>query len=126
MDPQEWIVRADSRELRFTGVLLAEAGSDAPGKMRWIELALYKTTGGNYVVERVGRTDYVTNPDTGKPEYDLFFGQVCDTADAVIETLKARDNEGAWFLSNVAKRLLNEASGKDEPIRKAYTVEHVN
>lgn len=49
-------VRDGSRLLTFKGVLLAGVSSrkfDAP---RWTEMAVYKTEGGSYVLEKVGRS----------------------------------------------------------------------
>lgn len=73
--------------LRFRGELLAEvrsipdsaaggAYSGEPG--RWLELALYRTSGGNYVCQRVGRTRWVG-------EHDRFEAQLCRSPDEVFQ-----------------------------------------
>lgn len=49
-------VRDSKRTLKFDGVLLAYSTSYRPGVKRWIEFALYRTTGGSYVLSRVGET----------------------------------------------------------------------
>jgi hypothetical protein len=117
--PQDWVVRDDARELHFTGVKLADVSSRSGTKRRWIELRLYRTTGGNYVVERVGRSVI-------KGEVQFYFAQVCETAAAVVETLYAKDDEGAWFLSGVSRDVLEEAGEADRELRRAYMTEHVD
>lgn len=44
------------RTLSFSGVRLAESSSHHPGSDRWVEFGLHRTTAGNYVVSRVGRS----------------------------------------------------------------------
>jgi hypothetical protein len=44
------------RVIKFDGVLLAFSTSYRPGAPRWIEFSLYRTTGGTYVLSRVGET----------------------------------------------------------------------
>lgn len=119
MGETEWIVRDDSRELHFIGTKLADVSSAAPKKRRWIEIRLYRTTGGNYIVERVGCTKV-------SGEVQFYFAQVCETPAAVVETLYARDDEGAWFLSGVSRDVLETAGAVDEAISRAYLTEHVD
>jgi hypothetical protein len=49
-------VRDGKRILKFDGALLAYSTSYRPGVRRWIEFGLYRTTGGTYVLSRVGET----------------------------------------------------------------------
>jgi hypothetical protein len=49
-------VRDESRTLKFDGALLSFATSYRPGSDRWVEFSLYRTTGGQYVLSRVGET----------------------------------------------------------------------
>lgn len=49
-------VRDDRRILKFDGALLSFATSFRPGAERWVEFSLYRTTGGQYVLARVGET----------------------------------------------------------------------
>lgn len=118
MNPGEWVVRDDTRELHFTGIKLADVSSHAPKKRRWIEIRLYRTTGDNYVVERVGCSRV-------SGEVQFYFAQVCETPRAVVETLYARDGDGAWFLSGVARDVLEAAGEADDEIARAYLTEHV-
>lgn len=50
-----YTVSAKGTSLPFEGVMLAEATSRGNGP-RWVEFRLYKASGGQYVVERVGRS----------------------------------------------------------------------
>lgn len=118
MTDTPWVVRDDARELHFSGVKLSDVSSRTGAKQRWIELRLYRTVGGNYVVERVGCSKVAG-------EVSFFFAQTCETPRAVLETLYARDNDGAWFLSNVARDLLSEAGEHDAAVREVYDTEYV-
>lgn len=44
------------RRVRFTGTHLATVDADDGERIRWIELGLYKTQAGNYILYQVGRT----------------------------------------------------------------------
>lgn len=47
---------SDGRFLQFEGELLAQASSHREGVDRWVELALYRTDKGTYVVSRTGQS----------------------------------------------------------------------
>ena len=49
-------VRDGSRLISFRGKLTAEVSSERPGASRWQELRLFRTDGGSYVLEKVGRS----------------------------------------------------------------------
>lgn len=50
-------VRDGSRLLTFDGELLASISSrDSEAKDRWTDMAVYKTAGGSYILEKVGRS----------------------------------------------------------------------
>ena len=44
------------RTVKFDGVLLAFSTSFRPRSERWIEFSLYRTTGGSYVLSRIGES----------------------------------------------------------------------
>lgn len=51
------------REIRFAGELLGEASSaEGSSTLRWTEVLIYRTEGGKYVVEKVGRSDIYHSP----------------------------------------------------------------
>lgn len=55
--PKEYTVTHRDRAIRFNGVQLAfESSDEPPEKLRWFEITIYKTVGGNYIAERVGRS----------------------------------------------------------------------
>jgi hypothetical protein len=49
-------VQNGKRLIRFDGALLAFSSSFREGSPRWVEFNLYRTTGGAYVLSRVGQT----------------------------------------------------------------------
>lgn len=50
----EFSVKDGVRTLKFDGIKLSESSSRYPGKPRWVEFELYRTTKGQYVVSRIG------------------------------------------------------------------------
>jgi hypothetical protein len=68
---RQYTVRDNEQTLDFTGVLLAEKDSRVQTKNRWIELRLYRTQAGSYVLEGIGRT-------TVPGEIDRCWAQVSD------------------------------------------------
>lgn len=123
MHAQDWTVQDDARALQFRGFKLADVSSQrnkrGETKKRWIEIRIYRTIGGNFIVERVGVS-------TMKGEKDIHFAQVCETPRAVIETLYSKDGDGAWFLSWVARAALEEASKVDDSLEDEYRIEHID
>ncbi len=49
-------VKDGTRRLRFDGELLGYSTSYRPGSERWVEFSLFRTTGGSYILSRVGMT----------------------------------------------------------------------
>lgn len=76
-----WAIDRDGlAPLTFEGHLVAEVTSQTSGSTRWSELRLYRTTGGNFVAEQIGRS-------THKRECDLRAAWVCATQAEVVERL---------------------------------------
>lgn len=59
------------------------------------------------------------------PEKDRTWAQVSEDAEAVLEALYKYDYGGARYLTNVAKRLLEDASDEDTGIESIYRVEMI-
>jgi hypothetical protein len=59
------------------------------------------------------------------PEKDRTWAQVSDEPEAVLEALYKYDHGGARYLTNVAQRLLEEASEADRGIESVYRVEMI-
>jgi hypothetical protein len=57
------------------------------------------------------------------PEKNRHWAQVSDDPSAVLEALYKYDESGARYLTNVAQRLLEEASKTDKAIEKVYRIE---
>lgn len=95
------VARDNDRDLRFKGEKIAWASSSpnnahsnySRNTGRWTELNLYKTAGGKFVCEQIGRTQW-------QGEHDRRSALVCDTTDEVMNFF------GAGWL---AKELYEEA-----------------
>lgn len=59
------------------------------------------------------------------PEKYRYWAQISEKADAVLDALYKYDNNGARYLTSVAQRLLQEASGVDLGVANVYNVEIV-
>jgi hypothetical protein len=59
------------------------------------------------------------------PEKYRYWAQVSEDPDAVLDALYKYDQGGARYLTNVAQRLLEDASEQDERIEKVYRVEMI-
>lgn len=57
------------------------------------------------------------------PEKHRYWAQVSEEASAVLDSLYKYDAGGARYLTNVAQRLLEDASKNDQKIAKAYKFE---
>ena len=55
-------VRDGSRLITFNGWLLGHVSSQRPEVPRWTELSLFKTKGGSYVLEKVGKSVVLHEP----------------------------------------------------------------
>ena len=75
----------NAANLRFTGELVASTSSSANNASsyysgsvgRWTELKLYKTAGGKFIAQSIGRTQW-------QGEHDRYKVAVCETEDEVI------------------------------------------
>jgi hypothetical protein len=57
------------------------------------------------------------------PEKYRHWAQVSDNPDAVLNALYKQDNNGAYYLTSVAQRLLQQAAKVDKDIAEVYNVE---
>lgn len=64
-------VRDGNRLLTFDGQLLATVTSRTPDRDRWTDMSIYKTTGGSYILEKVGRSVRLHMPGCGDILKDL-------------------------------------------------------
>lgn len=153
-------VKDGARTFKFDGVLLSFSTSHRTGSHRWVEFSLYRTTGGQYILSRVGETTLYHLPDCviahrnglrptpraalradSSPceicaadqvatddvmqEVARYWAQVCESADAVVDSLYRYDEAGSRYLTGVARRLLEEASDIDTSVYDAYRVETI-
>lgn len=58
-------------------------------------------------------------------EVPRYWAQVCDTSEAVVDSLYQYDAAGSRYLTVVARRLLEEAAEMDERVGDAYRVEMI-
>lgn len=73
------VPRDNLSDLRFQGTLIASA-APPPRKDRWREYRVYKTSGGNYIFSRIGRSLFTD-------EVDKFEAEVCTPSEARPVTL---------------------------------------
>ena len=66
------------------------------------------------------------DPNGVFPEKPRPHALVCQSADGVIEYLTKEDTNGSTYLTNVARRLLEDASAVDKGIYDAYMTEVIN
>lgn len=59
------------------------------------------------------------------PETPRFSAYVCTDAVGVVASLMKRDNNGTEYLTNVARRLLTEASRLDSDIHEAFYTDRI-
>jgi len=59
------------------------------------------------------------------PERPRYWAQVCDDAQAVLESLTKYDESGSQYLTFVARRLLDDASKTDDDIARVYQVQTI-
>ncbi|MGB5244470.1 MAG: hypothetical protein WBN50_12685 [Lutimonas sp.] len=153
------------KQIQFDGDMLAEMTSRRRGAPRWTEMRLYKTDGGTYVLEKIGVSTVVHEPDcpdlmTDLPRFqaeypgqdpfnsDFWLHEECmsDAADTDITALVVEENrywatvaedpadivdslyrrkDGTKTLQRMSVDLLEQASAKDDGIRKAYGAEYI-
>jgi len=116
---KQYVVRDATRHIEFTGVELASVSSNEDGKSRWIELSLYKTRGGMYVLAGCGKS--VVPGETDRP-----WVQQSEDPYGIIDRLYLfNDDTGAKYIPRTSRRLLEDASRVDDSIKRAYATEHV-
>lgn len=76
------VTRDGDKDLAFEGKLIAEESSFRRGSndTNWTEINLYRTSGGKYVAEEIGRTRRMN-------QHDRHAATVCDTEAEVIKAL---------------------------------------
>lgn len=115
---REYEVCDEGRMIQFTGRALASVSSERPGKTRWIELALYITQAGSYVLAAVGKS---TEPG----EVDRPWVQVSDEPQGIIERLHLYDEGGARYIPRTSRELLVQAGRSDTAIARAFATERI-
>lgn len=59
------------------------------------------------------------------PEQPRYWAQVSSEAEGIVESLQKFDDNGTRYLTNVARRLLTEASARDDAIRDEFYHERI-
>lgn len=118
---KRWKIRNDKVFLEFQGELVAESASNEADdeRERWIEFRLYRTREGRYILAREGHSRIAS-------EITRYFACVCEEPEGVRQTLYLEDGDGALYLTNVAKKLLERAAREDERIREELRIERVS
>ena len=115
-DEQHVIERDGDMPLRFSGTAVGTASSYEPGKDRWTELTLYRTTSEKYVLHEEGMTDV-------DGEEDRSTGWAADDAAALIASLYKENARGKRYLTRTAIGLIESAAERDDAIAAALYVE---
>lgn len=111
-------VQDGARTITFEGELLAEVNSRTDERVRWIELRLFRTVAGTYVLAGCGRT-VVTG------EVDRPWVQLAEEPEGIIDRLYMLSDEGARYMPHTSRRLLEVAAKRDSEIHSAYWREHI-
>lgn len=115
---KEYEVRDADRVIKFNGRELASVTSWTDGKKRWIELDLYITEAGTYVLHGCGRSER-------DGEVDRHWVQIADDPEGVIDRLTLMNEIGARYIPHTSMKLLDRAGKRDEKIYEAYHVQRV-
>lgn len=65
------------------------------------------------------------DPNGVFPELPRYWAQICEDASGVVEALMKKDKANNWYLTNVASRLLEDASVYDPDVKAAFETEYV-
>ena len=60
------------------------------------------------------------------PETPRYTAYVCADAIGLVDSLRRQDHNGTEYITNVARRLLTDASEQDEDIAYAFLVDHID
>lgn len=145
----------NGQNYRFDGELLATSDSQRPGVHRWITFALYRSSGGSYVLSRVGHSLLFHRPDCEVvtrnrleigaaepggmacelclpslsepvcPERPRYWAAILKDAPAVLKALQ-RDNGETKYVTKVAARLIETAAVHDRTLAEAWTVQVID
>lgn len=109
--------RDGQRPLSIEGDCIGRSSSHRPGKLRWIEVAIFRTDAGQYVVAGVGRSSVYG-------EADRRWAYIEDTPADVIRRLERyeKGDESTRYLTRTASSALAQAADVDEGIKHAFTV----
>jgi hypothetical protein len=154
MTAQFAVEAGNDRVFRFSGEVLAASDSRRFGAQRWVSFTLYRTSGGSYVLSRVGHSLLFHDPTcevVGRnrleigappsgavgcelcepdpvgpvcPERDRRWAVVLTSAQGVVEAVHRRD-ESSRYLTNVAARLLTQAAIRDRALAEAWQAAEV-
>lgn len=116
---EQFEVKDGSRTLSFSGRELASISSRRVGKSRWIELTLYQTAAGTYILQGIGASIV---PGEVKREW----AQVSDDPSGIIERLYMHNDQGARYIPTTSRMLLQQASERDRRFAAAYLTEHID
>ena len=104
---------SEDQFLEFDGELLGSASSCSDNP-RWMDVNIYSTADGLYVVQKIGRTAL-------PGERDYYSAHVVDDAPSLITALRSR-KRGVVFMTIVAEDAVRAAMEKDPRISEAWHV----
>jgi len=104
---------SEDQFLEFDGELLGSASSRSD-KPRWMDVNIYSTADGRYIVQKIGRSEL-------PGERDYYSAHVVDDAPSLISALRSK-KRGVVFMTIVAEEAVRAAMEKDPRIEDAWHV----
>lgn len=115
-----FVVRDRLREIEFKGRELGRASTEKDDSLRWTEIVIYKTDGGKYIIERLGRSLVYHVPesscDSGQG-YPVLGRQLSEESEPCPQCQPSvpedSDFDPAWVFSH--ERTMSSAEVVDRP-----------
>lgn len=123
--------RDGEADLVFDGEQLSFVSSRRGPQTRWLELGIYRTSTGTYLVAGCGRSevkvgDPAFDPRTGRyapspvDEVDRHWIMICRTPEQVIRALTRVDENNIEYITKTSRDALAAASERDAALRDAF------
>lgn len=115
---KSFVAHDGDRALKFNGTLIGSATSDDGHKQRWMDMCIYRTEAGSYIIEKIGRSRIAG-------EENRHSAQVCESAEGAVESLYQYDDQDVRYMTRVTREAAAAAALVDDDFATAYRIEHV-
>lgn len=124
-----FVVRDRLREIEFTGRELGRSSTEKEDSLRWTEIVIYRTAGGSYIIERLGRSLVYHVPeascDSGQT-YPVTGRQLGETSEPCPQCSPAmpedRDFDPEWIFSHERTMSSAEIVDRAEDLHDALSM----